>query len=99
MYAAFVDRPVLKQQEVPFDSPESINLFQPAPNKPFVATPTTIGEYSQEVILDCLRVLQGVAEEHQGADYLQVFDDPNKSEALWIIENSESITGLLPSEY
>ena len=42
MYCARVDQPLLKRQEIPFDSPESNNFFEPGPAKPFVVTPGAI---------------------------------------------------------
>jgi hypothetical protein len=91
-------RPILKQQEIPYDSPESCNFFR---EKPFVATPAAIEAYTRETILHCLAVLQEVAERNQGLDYLQVFDDPSKPEALWFMEDGPggAITALLPSDY
>lgn len=94
-------RPVLKQQEIPYDSEESSNFFQPSPDKPFVATPAAIEQYTQETIVACLQLLQQEAQRNDGLDYLQVFDDPEKSEALWFLEDGigGAITALLPSDY
>ena len=78
---------ILKVQEIPLDSPESNNHFTPSAGKPFVATPDAIAAYGQETIMACLRVLQNEAKRHDGLDYLQVFDDPEKPEALWFIED------------
>lgn len=95
--------PSLKQQEIPYDHPDSVNMFRPAADKPFVATPDAIDMYQHDVILQCLAVLQREAEKHQGLDYLQVFDGESigKDENLWYIEDGEggAITGLLPSNY
>jgi hypothetical protein len=93
--------PVLKQQEIPLDSPESNHFFRPSPEKPFVATPAAIEMYQQDVIIACLKLLQEQAERHEGLDYLQVFDDPEKTEALWMIEDriGGAITAMLPSDY
>jgi hypothetical protein len=93
--------PTLKTQEIPFDDPDSTCLFQPGPEKPFVATPAAIRLYSHEVILACWQVLRSQADRHQGLDYLQVFEDPAKPEALWFIEDGDegAITALLPSDY
>ena len=93
--------PTLKTQEIPLDSPESSNMFWPAPDKPLVATPAAIEMYSHETIVGCWRVLQQLAHEHQGLDYLQVFEDASKDENLWFIEDGEggAITALLPSDY
>jgi hypothetical protein len=93
--------PVLKQQEVPHDSPESRNFFQPSADKPFVATPAAIREYQHETIIRCLSVLQEQARRFNGIDYLQVFVDVDKTEDLWFIEDGPggAITALLPSDY
>jgi len=93
--------PVLRTQEVPHDSPESCNFFQPGPDKPFVATPAAIREYQHETIIHCLGVLQEQASRFNGIDYLQVFVDIDKDEALWFIEDGPggAITALLPSDY
>ena len=47
--------PVLKQQEIPFDHPQSCNMFEPGLDKPFVATPAAINAYGAHPILVCLR--------------------------------------------
>jgi hypothetical protein len=96
-----VNKPILKVQEVSHDDPDSCNHFRPSTEKPFVATPGAIEMYSQEIIIECLTVLQSEAKKHDGLDYLQTFDDPDKPEGLWFIEDGEggAITALLPSEY
>jgi hypothetical protein len=101
MLAAMANVPRLRQQEVPFSHPDSSNLFQPGPEKPFLATPAAIEMYTQETILACLKLLQQKANEHQGLDYLQVFEDKNKPENLWFIEDGPggAITALLPSDH
>jgi hypothetical protein len=93
--------PQLNPQEIPLDHPDSINKFQPGPDKPMLATPAAIEMYSHEVILACMRVLRQKAEENSGLDYLQVFEDPSKPESLWFIEDGPggAITALLPSDY
>jgi hypothetical protein len=92
--------PTLKAQEIPFDNPDSCNFFQPNDKKPFLATPAALAAYG-DVILPCLLSLQRLARERDGLDYLQVFLDPTKPEALWFIEDGEggAITALLPSDY
>lgn len=94
-------RPILKTQEIPLDSPDSCNFFRPSEEKPFVATPGAIELYTQETIVACLLLLQQQAEMYDGLDYLQTFDDPEKPEGLWIIEDGPggAITAMLPSEY
>ena len=95
-----MENPIHKLQEIPFESPESCYMFQPSSEKPFVATPTAIELY-RDSILRCLRELQQLAKEKNGLDYLQIFEDPFKPEALWFIEDDEggAITALLPSDY
>ena len=92
--------PVLKQQEIPFDSPESVNMFRPSAEKPFVATPAAIEAYTAETIDRCLTLLQAHAALHSGLDYLQVFESPDR-EDLWFIEDGDggAITAMLPSDY
>jgi len=92
--------PTLKMQEVPFTDPASHYLFRPGAEKPFVATPAAIERYG-DVLWPCLHQLQALATEHDGIDYLQVFEDPSKPEALWFIEDDSggAITALLPSDY
>jgi hypothetical protein len=95
--------PPLKRQEIPYEHPDSANMFQPSSEKPFLATPDAIEMYQHETILRCLTVLQQEAKRHQGLDYLQVFDGEaiGKTENLWYIEDGPggAITALLPSNY
>jgi len=95
--------PPLKEQEIAYDHPDSVNMFQPTADKPFLATPDAIDAYQNDVIIACLGVLQRKAIEKHGLDYLQVFDGESigKSENLWYIEDGEggAITALLPSNY
>jgi hypothetical protein len=76
-------------------------MFCPGPEKPFLATPAAIEMYSRETILECLRVLRQRADEHAGLDYIQVFEDSSKPQALWFVEDGPrgAITALLPSDY
>jgi len=92
--------PILKLQEIPFDHPNSKYMFQPSAEKPFVATPAAIEMY-QDQIHACLMQLQELAKRHNGLDYLAVFEDIDKPEALWIIEDDTggAITALLGSDY
>ena len=90
----------LKPQEPPYDHPDSSNWFQPSPDKPFLATPGAIERYGHETLLACLRLLQQKASEHQGIDYLQVFDSES-GDRLWYLEDGPggAITAILPEEY
>lgn len=76
-------------------------MFRPGPDKRLVATPAAIEMYSHEVIIGCWQVLQLRAAEHDGIDYLQVFEDGSKPDNLWFIEDGPggAITALLPAEY
>jgi hypothetical protein len=96
-----MEHPILKQQEIPYDHPDSRYMFRPSADKPFLATPPAIALYQRETIIACLRLLRELADRYDGLDYLQVFEDPEKSEALWIIEDDSggAITALLPSDY
>lgn len=91
----------LKQQEIPFDHPDSRCLFLPGPDKPFVATPAAIEHYSHETIIGCWQVLRQLADEHEGIDYLQVFESTGSESNLWFIEDGPggAITALLPEDY
>ena len=93
--------PRLKKQEIPLDDPDSNNTFRPTSEKPFVATPAAIDMYSHEVIVACWATLRDLAHNHGGLDYLQVFEDPEKDQSLWFIEDGDggAITALLPSDY
>ena len=97
-----MQKPILKVQEIPFDHPESNNMFRPRPEKPFVATPAAIEAYTSETIMACLRVLREQADRYEGIDYLQVFKSPDAGkEDLWFMEDGEggAITALLPSDH
>lgn len=90
----------LKPQEIPFDHPDSNNMFQPGSDNPLLATPAAIAAY-RDRIFRCLAQLQEHAKEKNGIDYLQVFEDPEQPEPLWFIEDGSggAITALLPSDY
>ncbi len=93
--------PRLKPQEIALDDSESVNMFRPTEEKPFVATPAAIEAYGHEAIVACWRLLRERADQHDGLDRLQVFEDDSKSESLWFIEDEAggAITALLPSDY
>ena len=92
--------PTLKEQEIPLDHPDSNNMFLPSPDKPLVTTPAAIERFSHETIIACLRVLRDKADEHDGLDYLQVFEFRSGG-PLWFIEDGPggAITALLPTDY
>jgi hypothetical protein len=83
--------PRLRPQEIPLDYPAHLNnMFQLGSDKPFVATCAAIGLYSNVVIIRCWQVLLQKANEHNGLDYIQVFEDECRSEDLWFIEEGAS---------
>lgn len=100
-YVCAVTPLTLKPQEIPFEHPDSCNMFRPGPDKPFVATRTAIALYQHDTIVQCLSILQEKAVEKQGIDYLQVFEDSSNDSSLWFIEDGPggAITALLPSDY
>ena len=95
------EQPSLKPQEISLDHPDSHHMFRPGPDKPLLATPAAIEMYTHETILACLTLLRQKADEHQGLDYLQVFESPNQPEPLWFIEDEPggAITAILPSDH
>ena len=95
-----MEKPILLFQEIPYDDPDSRYMFQPTHEKPFVATPAAIAIY-RDSIYRCLTQLQELAVEKNGLDYLQVFEDPDRPESLWFMEDDEggAITALLPSDH
>ena len=90
--------PILKVQVVPFDHPDSVNMFT---EKPLYVTPAAIKEYTRETIIACLKLLQDQAKIHRGIDHFQVFASPEPSKPdLWFInEDGGAIAVLLPSDY
>lgn len=98
-----VKLPRLKMQEIPYNAAASCCRFVPSEAKPFLFTNGAGMMYGRHVIRACQVILQRLAEEHDGLDYLQVFEDQTglKSEPLWFIEDGDggAITALLPSDY
>ncbi|MEP3479742.1 MAG: hypothetical protein ABJZ55_10880 [Fuerstiella sp.] len=91
----------LQPQEIPFDDAESVNMFRPSPEKPLVATPGAIEQFSHDTIVACWNVLTDLADEKSGLDYLQVFVREEDGRRLWFLEDGEggAITALTPDEY
>lgn len=100
---SIVKLPRLKMQEIPYDAEASVCRFVPSEEKPLVYTSGAGIMYGPHVIRACQVILQRLAKEHEGLDYLQVFEDQTgfKSEPLWFIEDGDggAITALLPSNY
>jgi len=91
----------LQPQAIPFEHPDSFNMFQPSAEKPLVATPGAIESFSHETVVECWKLLHDLAKEKQGIDYLQVFVRDHDESKLWFIEDGEggAITALTPDEY
>lgn len=89
---------VWQKQEPPFTHPDSHWRFRLDSGKAVVATQNATVEFTREEIMGVLLLLQEKAVEHDGLDYLQTFEDEQKRR-LWVIENDEAITALLPEDY
>jgi hypothetical protein len=89
---------VWQPQEPSFDSPDSCHRFRLDGTKPVVATSNALAEFTREEIHAVLERLQCEAEAHDGLDYLQTFKDEH-GRRLWVIENEEAVTLLLPEDY
>ncbi len=85
-------------QEVAFSSPESCCFFRIDGSKAVVSTPTALRLFGMEKIARVFAWLEARALEHQGLDYLQVFED-RQGHRLWVIEDGQAITALLPEDY
>ncbi len=88
----------LQPQEIRLDDPTSRFRFNTM-EKQLVATPGVIEAFGAKTIENCIELLQRRAVAHNGLDYLQVFAVGRSKQKLWVIEDSQSITALLPSEY
>ena len=88
-------------QEIPLDNVDSTYRFQPNAEKPFLATAAAIDRFQYETLMECLIVVQFKAQRHEGLDYLQVFEDEETGDKLWLIEDGPggAITALLPADY
>ena len=89
---------VWQPQELSFDDSESRWHFRLDGSKPVVSTQNATTEFTREEILSVLQLLERKAFEHCGLDYLQTFKD-EMHRRLWMIENDEAITALLPEDY
>lgn len=88
----------LQPQEIRLDDPTSRFRFNTM-EKQLVATPGVIEAFGAKTIEDCIELLQRRAVAHNGLDYLQVFTVGQAKTKLWVIEDSQTITALLPNEY
>lgn len=86
----------LREQEIPFDHPDSRWAFR----KRLVATRAAHDAFGPEIILRCHEALLRLARDRAGIDYLQVFvDQTDDGRRLWFIEDGQVVTALLPSDY
>ena len=90
----------LKPQEIPFDSPESDNMFDLVTEKRVVATQAVVAllEGDLSAAGQLVTELNEMALKYRGLDYLQVFENDD-GENIWIIEDGEAITVMTPSDY
>ncbi len=91
----------LRPQEIPFDHPDSCHFFTVDPGMPLIITSAALAQFTFNGIVACLKELQGLAKRHRGLAYVQMFEDPEKPEPLWLIEDRHNnrIAALLPSEF
>ena len=93
-------RPILKQQEIPYDHPESKCMFDPdADDLAIAITPAARAIYN-DYAYELLAVLTDLAKRHDGLDRLQIFmsQDPNV-EDLWVEQVRDAIVFHLPEEH
>lgn len=84
-----------KVQEIPYDHPDSRYRFTAR----LVATRAALEAFGLETIIGCYLLLQRQAERCKGIDYLQVFQNAGEGPDLWLIDDQEIVTALLPSDY
>jgi hypothetical protein len=92
--------PILKQQEITYDHPDSNCMFDPDTKNLAVAiTPAAKAIYN-DVAHELLAVLTELAKRYGGLDRVQVFmsQDPNV-EDLWVEQARDAIVFHLPSEH
>ena len=63
----------------------------------FVATRNALDRFGQAAILAALLMLRKKASEGASLDYLQVFEV--NGQRLWIIDDGDVVTALLPEDY
>ena len=86
-------------QEIPLDVDQSRHRFELCAEKIVLTTASVERELGGVIALQCLLRLSMFAKLQQGLDYLQVFKVEGSPENLWVIEDGEAITALLPSDY
>ena len=88
---------VQRAQEIAYDHPDSRFMF----DKPLVVTRAAWNAFGPQVVLRIYAFLQDQARRCSGLDHAQVFDDAANVQGpnLWFIEDAETVTALLPSDY
>ncbi len=85
-----------KPQEIPLDHPDSRWRF----TGQLVAVPAALNAFGVKLILPVYLILQTLAWNHDGIDYLQVFENPTGADSrLWFIDDETHVTALLPLDY
>jgi hypothetical protein len=90
---------VLKSQEIPHESSETDNFFDLVNAKSVIVTRAVadlLGENISQATT-CVRELYEMAQQYRGLDYLQIFENSD-GEDLWITEDNEKITVMLPAD-
>jgi hypothetical protein len=90
---------VLKSQEIPYDSPESGNMFDLVNEKSVFVTRAVADLLGANLSQanTCVRRLHELAQEYRGLDYLQIFENSD-GEDLWVTVDDERIAVMLPSD-
>ena len=93
-------RPILKQQEIPYDHPDSKCMFDPEADDLAVAiTPGAKAIYN-DYAYELLAVLTDLAKRRRGLDRLQIFMSQDQSvEDLWVEQGYDAIVFHLTSEH
>jgi hypothetical protein len=92
-------RPILKQQEIPYDHPDSKWMFDSNAGVAVAITPAAKEIYNDQAY-ELLAILTAMAKRYRGLDSLQIFmsPDPNVKD-LWIQEAEDAIVFHLPSDH
>lgn len=88
---------VWKKQDIPTTDARSTFAFDPAETE-FVATDGAMQKFGTHTLIRCLNRLTYLAKAADGLDYLQVFETDDHGQ-LWLMQDEEKITALLPNEH
>ena len=90
---------VHQAQEIPLDSDRSRFEFRLHCDKLVLRTAAVEREFGDVIPWQCFLRLQIFAEQNHGLDYVQIFKIDQSKVNLWVIEDGQAITALLPSDY